>query len=134
MTEEDWKVAQLVLTLFRNLLAIPDPAPTAASGNDHLTRGRDVLLERLFQEDVMDLLLAVTQDANRLPFRNEVRAPATYPQSAAHTARTSSDPLRSVFFTRRLFCLRCSTNSSAELALRRSSQLQTGTRPRKQQR
>ena len=73
MSEEDWKVVQLVLTLFRNLLAIPDPAPTAASGNDHLTRGRDVLLERLFQEDVLDLLLAVTQDANRLPFRNEAR-------------------------------------------------------------
>jgi len=98
MTEEDWKVAQLVLTLFRNLLAIPDPAPTAASGNDHLTRGRDVLLERLFQEDVMDLLLAVTQDANRLPFRNEVRAPATRVQSEQQTARTSSEPLRSVFF------------------------------------
>ncbi len=47
MTEEDWKVVQLVLTLFRNLLAIPDPAPTAASGNDHLTRGRDELLVRL---------------------------------------------------------------------------------------
>jgi len=71
MTEEDWKVVQLVLTLFRNLLAIPDPQQTAASGNDHLTRGRDDLLARLFKEDVTDLLLAVAQDAARLPFRNE---------------------------------------------------------------
>jgi hypothetical protein len=46
MSEEDWKVAQLVLTLLRNLLAIPDPAATAASGDDHLTRQRDDLLVR----------------------------------------------------------------------------------------
>jgi hypothetical protein len=71
MGEEDWKVTQLVLTLLRNLLAIPDPAPTAASGGDHLTRQRDELLTRLFREDVAELLLAVTQDASRLPFRNE---------------------------------------------------------------
>ena len=46
MGEEDWKVTQLVLTLLRNLLAIPDPAPTAASADDHLTRQRDELLVR----------------------------------------------------------------------------------------
>ena len=46
MGEEDWKVSQLVLTLLRNLLAIPDPTPTAASGDDHLTRQRDELLVR----------------------------------------------------------------------------------------
>lgn len=78
MGEEDWKVAQLVLTLLRNLLAIPDPLATAASGGDHLTRQRDELLQRLFREDVAELLLAVTQDAARLPFRNEARrAPPT---------------------------------------------------------
>ena len=71
MGEEDWKVVQLVLTLLRNLLTIPDPAPTAASAGDHLTRQRDELLHRLFREDVAELLLAVTQDAARLPFRNE---------------------------------------------------------------
>jgi hypothetical protein len=46
MSEEDWKVVQLVLTLFRNLLAIPDPRHSAASGDDHLTRQRDDLLVR----------------------------------------------------------------------------------------
>lgn len=46
LSEEDWKVVQLVLTLLRNLLAIPDPRPTTASGGDHLTRGRELLLAR----------------------------------------------------------------------------------------
>lgn len=46
LSDDDAKVVQLVLTLIRNLLAIPDPAPTAASHGDHLTRGREELLVR----------------------------------------------------------------------------------------
>eukprot|EP00850_Spirogloea_muscicola_P012397 SM000080S22912 [mRNA] locus=s80:45801:50193:- [translate_table: standard] len=60
--EEDWTRVQLLLTLFRNLLAIPDPPPqsSAASGNSHLAYLKDELVERLFEERVMDLLLALT--------------------------------------------------------------------------
>eukprot|EP00850_Spirogloea_muscicola_P016653 SM000136S00199 [mRNA] locus=s136:393383:398241:- [translate_table: standard] len=60
--EEDWTRVQLLLTLFRNLLAIPDPPPqsSAASGNSHLAYLKDELVERLFEESVMDLLLALT--------------------------------------------------------------------------
>eukprot|EP00850_Spirogloea_muscicola_P008972 SM000049S16743 [mRNA] locus=s49:408330:413055:- [translate_table: standard] len=60
--EDDWTRVQLLLTLFRNLLAIPDPPPqsSAASGNSHLAYLKDELVERLFEESVMDLLLALT--------------------------------------------------------------------------
>lgn len=62
-TEDDWKVIQLVLTLFRNLLAIRDPSPQQMTGrsNSQFLFLRDGFLEHLFHENVMDLLLALTQ-------------------------------------------------------------------------
>lgn len=62
-TEDDWKVIQLVLTLFRNLLAIRDPSPQQMTGrsNSQTQFLRDGFLEHLFHENVMDLLLALTQ-------------------------------------------------------------------------
>lgn len=50
---------------------IPDPRPTHASGNDHLTRLRDALVMRLFKEDIAELLLIVAQESNKAPFKNE---------------------------------------------------------------
>lgn len=59
--EHDVAMLELALTLVRNLLAIADPRScgSRAAGGDHLTRMTDDLLRTLFQEDVMDLLLAI---------------------------------------------------------------------------
>nr|CAB3464414.1 unnamed protein product [Digitaria exilis] len=62
-TEEDWKLVQLVLTLFRNVLAIQEiTLPQKASGEaTHLLFLADSFLELMFQENVMDLILVLTQ-------------------------------------------------------------------------
>ncbi|XP_068665351.1 uncharacterized protein [Aristolochia californica] len=62
-TEDDWKLVQLVLTLFRNLLAIQEiTSEQKASGSaTQFLFLRDKLLELLFQENVMDLILVLTQ-------------------------------------------------------------------------
>lgn len=62
-TEDDWKLVQLVLTLFRNILAIQDiTLQQKASGSaTQFLCLRDRFLELLFQENVMDLILALTQ-------------------------------------------------------------------------
>ncbi|XP_020570997.1 protein timeless homolog [Phalaenopsis equestris] len=62
-TEDDWKLVQLVLTLFRNILAIQDiTAQQKASGHAtqffHLT---DRFLEIMFQENTMELILVLAQ-------------------------------------------------------------------------
>ncbi|XP_061996707.1 uncharacterized protein LOC133714583 [Rosa rugosa] len=62
-TEDDWKLVQLVLTLFRNILSIQDISLQQKSGgtaSQFLSR-RDSFLELLFRENVMDLVLAITQ-------------------------------------------------------------------------
>ncbi|KAL6127196.1 hypothetical protein ACLB2K_075238 [Fragaria x ananassa] len=62
-TEDDWKLVQLVLTLFRNILAIQDISLHQKSGgtaSQFLSR-RDGFLELLFRENVMDLVLVITQ-------------------------------------------------------------------------
>ncbi|KAL5718707.1 hypothetical protein ACHQM5_011584 [Ranunculus cassubicifolius] len=62
-SEDDWKLVQLLLTLFRNLLAIQDISlQQKASGlaTRYLSL-RDRFLELLFTENVMDLILALTQ-------------------------------------------------------------------------
>lgn len=65
LTDMDGKMFQLVLTLIRNFLAIDDSSSpftrSAASSNSHATYLKDELLERLFKENVTDLLLALTQ-------------------------------------------------------------------------
>ncbi|XP_062181662.1 uncharacterized protein LOC133885912 [Phragmites australis] len=62
-TEDDWKLVQLVLTLFRNVLAIQEiTLPQKASGEaTHLLSLANSFLELMFQENVMDLILVLSQ-------------------------------------------------------------------------
>jgi timeless len=62
-TEDDWKLVQLVLTLFRNLLAVQEiTLPQKASGEaTQLLFLADSFLELMFQENMMDLILVLTQ-------------------------------------------------------------------------
>lgn len=62
-SEDDWKLVQLVLTLFRNLLAIQDISiqQKAAGSATQFLFVRDRFLELLFQENVMDLILVFSQ-------------------------------------------------------------------------
>lgn len=62
-TEDDWKLVQLVLTLFRNVLAIQDISTQqkAAGSATRFLFIRDRFLELLFQENVMDLILVLSQ-------------------------------------------------------------------------
>ncbi|XP_057480402.1 uncharacterized protein LOC130767528 [Actinidia eriantha] len=62
-TEDDWKLVQLVLTLFRNILAVQDilPHQKAGASATHFLSLRDKFLELLFRENVMDLILVLTQ-------------------------------------------------------------------------
>lgn len=65
-TEDDWKLVQLVLTLFRNMLAVQDiPVYQQAAGAANLLLSlRDDFLERLFHENVMDVIIIITQHVN----------------------------------------------------------------------
>uniref|UniRef100_A0A803M022 Timeless N-terminal domain-containing protein n=1 Tax=Chenopodium quinoa TaxID=63459 RepID=A0A803M022_CHEQI len=62
-SEDDWKLIQLVLTLFRNILAVQDiSAHQKASGSASLYLSlRDDFLDLLFRENVMDLIIIITQ-------------------------------------------------------------------------
>lgn len=62
-TEDDWKLVQLVLTLFRNILAIQDISTQQIAGASatQFLSVRDRFLELLFQENVMDLILVLSQ-------------------------------------------------------------------------
>ncbi|KAA8539990.1 hypothetical protein F0562_026682 [Nyssa sinensis] len=62
-TEDDWKLVQLVLTLFRNILAIQDISMLHVAGGSatQFLSLRDRFLELLFHENVMDLILVLTQ-------------------------------------------------------------------------
>lgn len=62
-SEDDWKLVQLLLTLFRNLLAIQDISiqQKAAGSATQFLFVRDRFLELLFQENVMDLILVLSQ-------------------------------------------------------------------------
>ncbi|MBA0875977.1 hypothetical protein Goshw_026901 [Gossypium schwendimanii] len=58
-TEDDWKLVQLVLTLFRNILSIQDISSLQKAGQ--FLSLRDRFLEILFRENVMDLIIVITQ-------------------------------------------------------------------------
>lgn len=62
-TEDDWKLVQLVVTLFRNILAIQDiTLQQKASGSaTQFLCLTDSILELLFQENIMDIILVLTQ-------------------------------------------------------------------------
>ncbi|KAI4348017.1 hypothetical protein L6164_008780 [Bauhinia variegata] len=61
-TEDDWKLMQLVLTLFRNILAIQEISLQQKSGGSasQFLSLRDRFLEVLFHENVMDIILVIT--------------------------------------------------------------------------
>ncbi|XP_076935697.1 uncharacterized protein LOC143602502 [Bidens hawaiensis] len=62
-TDDDWKLVQLVVTLFRNILAIQDVTmqQRAAGLASEFILLRDSFLQLLFDENVMDLILVLTQ-------------------------------------------------------------------------
>uniref|UniRef100_A0A7N0TEM8 Timeless N-terminal domain-containing protein n=1 Tax=Kalanchoe fedtschenkoi TaxID=63787 RepID=A0A7N0TEM8_KALFE len=62
-TEEDWKLVQLVLTLFRNLLAIQHITLQQKLGGSasQIVSLRDRFLKLLFDENVMDLIIVLAQ-------------------------------------------------------------------------
>ncbi|KAL8095808.1 uncharacterized protein LOC141693231 isoform X2 [Apium graveolens] len=62
-TEDDWKLVQLVLTLFRNLLAVQGVSIQQKLGGStsQFLSVRDRFIELLFKENVTDLILALTQ-------------------------------------------------------------------------
>ncbi|KAG9141695.1 hypothetical protein Leryth_025341 [Lithospermum erythrorhizon] len=62
-TDDDWKLVQLVLTLFRNILAIQNiPIQEKAGGSATLFLSlRDKFIELLFEENVMEVILVLTQ-------------------------------------------------------------------------
>lgn len=63
-SEDDWKLVQLVLTLFRNVLAIQEITLTQKASGEatHLLFLADSFLELMFQENVMDIILVLTQN------------------------------------------------------------------------
>ncbi|XP_027934002.1 uncharacterized protein LOC114189593 isoform X3 [Vigna unguiculata] len=62
-SEDDWKLVQLVLTLFRNILAVQEIPLHQKSGGlaCQFLSLRDRFLELLFRENVMDIILVITQ-------------------------------------------------------------------------
>ena len=58
-TEDDWKLVQLVVTFFRNILAIQDISSLQKAGQ--FLALRDRFLEILFRDNVMDLIIVITQ-------------------------------------------------------------------------
>ncbi|KAK2654028.1 hypothetical protein Ddye_013884 [Dipteronia dyeriana] len=62
-TEDDWKLVQLVLTFFRNILAIQDIPPHQKAGGSasEFVSLRDKFVELLFNENVMDIIIVIAQ-------------------------------------------------------------------------
>ncbi|XP_068491170.1 uncharacterized protein [Phaseolus vulgaris] len=62
-SEDDWKLVQLVLTLFRNILAVQEIPLHQKSGGlaSQFLSLRDRFLELLFRENVMDVILVISQ-------------------------------------------------------------------------
>ncbi|BFI31474.1 hypothetical protein AXG93_4530s1190 [Marchantia polymorpha subsp. ruderalis] len=59
--DDDWRMFQLFLTLLRNLLAIPDSFTHHISASTQFAYLKERLLEILFKESVMELVVALTQ-------------------------------------------------------------------------
>ncbi|KAK7391297.1 hypothetical protein VNO78_19711 [Psophocarpus tetragonolobus] len=62
-SEDDWKLVQLLLTLFRNILAVQDIPSHQKSGGfaSQFLKLRDRFLELLFRENVIDIILVISQ-------------------------------------------------------------------------
>ncbi|CAM6108735.1 unnamed protein product [Calypogeia fissa] len=59
--DDDWKLFQLFLTLVRNFLSIPDCLPQHGPSSPQISNLRDQMLERLFNENAMELVVVLTQ-------------------------------------------------------------------------
>lgn len=72
-TEDDWKMMQLILTLFRNLLSVQEVSPfQKASGSAlQILSLRDRFLELLFRENVMDIILVAAEHIGCSRFLSE---------------------------------------------------------------
>ena len=57
---------QLVVTFFRNLLAVPDARATDGARGDHRTRLRGELLQRFVDDHVLELLLVFAQHTDEV--------------------------------------------------------------------
>jgi timeless len=68
-TDDDNMLIELVLTLFRNLLHVPNPAYSSVSGGEHLTHLQEDFIVLLKEEFVLDTVLLLAQlvedEANR---------------------------------------------------------------------
>eukprot|EP00658_Telonema_sp_P-2_P023611 TRINITY_DN1946_c0_g1_i1.p2 TRINITY_DN1946_c0_g1~~TRINITY_DN1946_c0_g1_i1.p2 ORF type:complete len:139 (+),score=42.25 TRINITY_DN1946_c0_g1_i1:200-616(+) len=62
-TEDDCKFIELVLHLFKNLLVVPNAEKLReCSGGDNMTHMHDDLLAAFQRENVLEMLLLMTQD------------------------------------------------------------------------
>lgn len=72
MTDRDTALVELVITFLRNLLAatvpLPGVSPAAVEGGRRIRAG---LVQRLFNDDVLDLVLLMAQHARERPFRSQ---------------------------------------------------------------
>lgn len=72
MTDKDTALVELVITFLRNLMGAT--IPPAGAGGMQEEAGRRVrtgMLERLFADDVMDLVLLMAQHARERPFKSQ---------------------------------------------------------------
>ena len=60
--EHDLRVIELVLSLFRNLLHVPNAAPTASTRSEHLTHLQEDFVCALQEEYVLELVLHLIQN------------------------------------------------------------------------
>ena len=72
MTDKDTALVELVITFLRNLLTATIPAAGATSMQEEAGRRvRTNMLERLFADDVLDLVLLMAQHARERPFKSQ---------------------------------------------------------------
>jgi Timeless protein len=96
-------IVQLVVTFFRNLLAVPDARATDGARGDHRTRLRGELLRRLVDDHVLELLLVFAQHTD------EVGPGLALCMTARHAASLPHRAARwHLFASTRMICI-CST-------------------------
>jgi hypothetical protein len=68
-TKEDIDFLELLLTLFRNILHIPDPPPSHSSSEAHKHRLQETLIETFEEENVFEFFVVVAQQVTEPDFR-----------------------------------------------------------------
>ncbi|KAG7667153.1 hypothetical protein NADE_003050 [Nannochloris sp. 'desiccata'] len=72
MTDKDTALVELVITFLRNLLVATVPPADASNLSEEAGRRiRTGLIERLFADDVLDLVLLMAQHARERPFKSQ---------------------------------------------------------------